>query len=494
MFKYFVAAAILTAAAASHAETDQGCGELRSRMGLQTGALMSEEKLKALRERVAADKAMGDLSIALMHICGAGVKKDVEEGVRLLEKAHAEGNARAVVALVWHYFGMLETPLDPVKLLYWVRIGADAGQPEFQSALAAILIQGTIVKKDDTAAERLFLKAVAQGFVKGYAALGSFYFSKQNYAEAIRWFELGAVLGDPGAHTGLGALYAGGFGVTRDHAKALTFWKIAAEKKSAAAQFGMATLYANGWGVARDDAQAVQWFQLAAKQGFAGAQAALANAYEFGNGVPVDAGAAQNWRKIADQSARAAAQNGPRRMYPDCCDGEPEQTMADVVKWYRLDAETGDAERQLIFARFLFSNKKTQEAIVWLERAATQGHAHAMAELGAIYLSGYGLSANPELGLKYTRLAAEQGIASARIRLADIYQKGIFVHQSLIAAYALYFNAATAGKAPGQLLNTYRSPIDELMSEADIARAQQLIRNMATSGSFLTALDNASAH
>ena len=488
--KKWLAIAVLSMVITSHAAEGPSCGDLRTRLGLKPDEMLSAEKLALMRDRSNADKALAELGFGMMSVCGAGVPKDVDAGIRLLEKAHAGGNEGAALVLVLLYSGSVGVPYDQAKLLQWMEISAKQGQADAQAGVGALYFQGALLKKDDVAAERWWLKAAAQGHAKSYTLLGNFYFSRQMYGEALRWFSLGATLGSADAQVGLGALYSGGFGVARDHGLALQWWNAAADKKAPAAQFALGTAYKNGWGVPRDSAQAVRWFQLAAEQGSAAAQDSLANAYEFADGVPPDAQAAQKWRKQAASNVQQA-DPANMRLYPDCCVEDSKLAFAEVSKPYRLDAASGSSESQLVLARFLMRNKSPDEALTWYQRAIAQGNITALEELGTIYMFGRGVPADAEQGLKFSRLAAEKGRAMAQARLADVYQKGIFVRQSFVAAYALYAMSRSADTNMDRLLRQNHTALEEVMSKRDVDRAKQLVRDMAAPGALLSALDRA---
>ena len=76
----------------------------------------------------------------------------------------------------------------------------------------------------------------------------------------------------PGRHTPvaqnhLGAMYDYGKGVKQDYAEAVEWYQRAAEQGYEAAQHNLGVKYANGQGVPRHVAEAVKWFQLSAAQG-----------------------------------------------------------------------------------------------------------------------------------------------------------------------------------------------------------------------------------
>jgi uncharacterized protein len=128
-------------------------------------------------------------------------------------------------------------------------------------------------------------------------------------------------------------------------------------------------MYANGQGVPQNYSEAMKWYRLAADQGNAAAQTALGVVYASGLGVPQDQAKAVEWtRKAADQGY-ANAQNNLGNMYA-----------------------RGGACRRI---------------------TARQGYASAQNNLVMMYNSGRGVQQNYAEGIKWSRLAAEQGLAAA---------------------------------------------------------------------------------
>jgi len=65
-------------------------------------------------------------------------------------------------------------------------------------------------------------------------------------------------------------------------------------------------------------------------------------------------------------------------------------------------------------------------ATEWYRRAAERGHADAQYNLGFMYLLGEGVQANPNEGLRWLRLSADQGDESAIRLIADLYRDGMY--------------------------------------------------------------------
>jgi TPR repeat protein len=65
-------------------------------------------------------------------------------------------------------------------------------------------------------------------------------------------------------------------------------------------------------------------------------------------------------------------------------------------------------------------------AAEWYRRAAERGHADAQYNLGFMYLLGEGVTSDAAEGLRWLRLAADQGEESSFRLLADLYRNGYY--------------------------------------------------------------------
>jgi TPR repeat protein/V8-like Glu-specific endopeptidase len=133
-----------------------------------------------------------------MYIGGDGVVKDIDEGMK------------------------------------WLRMAADAGYADAQTALAYIYGSGTVVgvMKDSVEAAKLLLKAANQNDVYAQNTLGMVYENGEgvpkNIAEALKWYRRAAERGNATAQYNLGMSYANGNGVIKDTLEALAWLNVAA--------------------------------------------------------------------------------------------------------------------------------------------------------------------------------------------------------------------------------------------------------------------------
>ena len=93
----------------------------------------------------------------------------------------------------------------------------------------------------------------------------------------------------------------------------------------------------------------------------------------------------------------------------------------------------------------LSKQKKYDEALVALRKAANDGHALAQNELGALYYSGTGVQQSYPLAKEWYFKAAQQGEAEACYNLGFMYSGGYGVEQNSILALEWYNKAAELG-------------------------------------------------
>ena len=105
----------------------------------------------------------------------------------------------------------------------------------------------------------------------------------------------------------------------------------------------------------------------------------------------------------------------------------PAPAASRSVAALREAAATGAAQAEYELAERLAieSDEGRTEAVVWLGRAAAQGHADAQTHLSWAYHVGIGVPTNDVEAVKWERLAAENGQASAQFYLASDYELGL---------------------------------------------------------------------
>ena len=110
----------------------------------------------------------------------------------------------------------------------------------------------------------------------------------------------------------------------------------------------------------------------------------------------------------------------------------------------------------------------------WYKLAAAQGHASAQNNLGLMYEDGQGVVQDYAEAVRWYKLAAAQGHASAQSNLGLMYATGRGVLQNNIQAH-MWFNIAAVKDAENAVKN--RDIAANKMTTEQIAQAQKLARD-----------------
>ena len=100
--------------------------------------------------------------------------------------------------------------------------------------------------------------------VKEQYEIGSAYYDKGNYQEAIKWYTKAAENGYTDAQSELGFMYLNGEGVDVNKTEAVKWLSLAGEKGDVLAQQALGDLYRNGDGVSKSESEAQRWYKEAA--------------------------------------------------------------------------------------------------------------------------------------------------------------------------------------------------------------------------------------
>jgi len=195
----------------------------------------------------------------------------------------------------------------------------------------------------------------------------------QEPGQAAAWVRATALGGLPQAQVCYGRLLLEGTGVPQDRTAALAWFLRAAEHGDADALNMVGRCLDNGWGSPEDPGSAASYYTRAADQGHAWAQYNVGHLYLDGRGVERCFTRAYRYYLLAAEQQHERAMNLVGR----CCE-EGWGTMQDAeaaADWYRRSAEGGYFRGQYNWATVLLKGGRPDEAVVWLERAATGGTA-----------------------------------------------------------------------------------------------------------------------
>lgn len=318
---------------------------------MQAGAQNPEAVKKAIeliKEAEAADNKVARRMLAQLHLQGVSegekgtviVKKDPAKAIELLEKGRAAGDGEATLGLAQIYSAGVEgTQQDHQKALDLLIEAGKQGNAVALSTYGARLLNGDpdsgtgpkLVKKDVTAALKMFEDAAGKGLAAANRILGQIYENgvgangadvKQNVTKAFDYYTKAANGNDPQALFRLGNAFE--TGIIKDPAKprddkenvliqpnpksALDLYRLAAQNNLAEAFFNVGVYYETGTVVDKDPAKAFAFHLKAANAGIPQAMNRLAGLYANGSGVTQDIVAAAGWYSRAADLGFAPAQ------------------------------------------------------------------------------------------------------------------------------------------------------------------------------------------
>ncbi|WP_245514871.1 SEL1-like repeat protein [Jiella endophytica] len=304
------------------------------------------DELVGLRKAAGQGNSDALNDLALRHVGGIGVARDLEKAAEFYRRAAERGQtlaARNLALLLWN--GERQ---DTAEALRWLRQAAEAGDAPSQTMLAAALSAGigkelepgevrgwyeaaarageavamnnlaNLLKsgpdRDPARAALLHRKAAGKGLMVAVANVGFDLWHgdgvNENRPEALRWFERAAQAGSVPAMTMLAEAHLDEGRAARNPALAVRWLERAATAGNGEAANRLGALHLRGDGVGKDADAAFRWFSLGAERGDAAATRNLAMLYRDGLGVSRDEARARSlFETAATLGSRSAAQD-----------------------------------------------------------------------------------------------------------------------------------------------------------------------------------------
>lgn len=200
--------------------------------------------------------------------------------------------------------------------------------------------------------------------------------------------------------------------------ESVNFFRKAAKQGHSSAQYYLGKCYYDGLGVDEDEEEAAKWWLLAAEQGHADAQYQLGECYFWGRGVDEDEDESSKWYQAAVESFRVVVESHRNAQgdtdafntnlaahawlmlglcYQNGTGVEEDLDRVDRYidrskRMYLRLAREGDSDAQynlgLIFGEAVgssFYKGDEQAALLWLQKAAEQGHFRAKEKIELLF-------------------------------------------------------------------------------------------------------------
>jgi uncharacterized protein len=271
------------------------------------------------------------------------------------------------------------TAFDQGQYLTALKLSEDAaarGEPQANTLIGRIYIDGLGVQKDERKAADYFKRASDMGDVQGTFALGMAYAQgrgvKKDYNIAADLFEKAALTGNPDANYNLGILFLNGTGKPQNPIRAFQHIRYAAEKGITQAEYDLAELYQTGTGVDANALEAAKWLSKASEQGLAVAQYDYAVRLLQGYGLTLDEPKIPALLKAAAEKGIPGAQNRLGYVYLDGI--KVKKDPIEAAKWRLIAQKNGFEDKNFdeILGKMPKADrlKATVAASAWMDRIA----------------------------------------------------------------------------------------------------------------------------
>ena len=270
---------------------------------------------------------------------------------------------------------------------------------------------------------------------------------KQNYEEAIKFFEETASEGNEYGNINLGYFYENGYGVVQDYSKAMEYYKKAAETGNDEALNEIGYLYYKGYGVEQDYWKTFEYFKKSADKGNEKALNNLGILYQNGYGVEQDFSKALEYYKKAEEKGNEEAINNIGSLY--LFGQGVKQDYSKAMNYFNKSAEKGN-DNSINNIGYLYETGKGVErdyskAMEYYKKAAAKGNGNGLNNIGYLYYHGYGVEQDYSKALGFYKNAAGKRNSSALVHIADFYYYGKGVEQDYSKAMEYYLKAAEKG-------------------------------------------------
>ena len=242
---------------------------------------------------------------------------------------------------------------------------------------------------------------------------GVWLYERGHHEVAFAIFQNLATFGHAPSANNQGVMFNLGLGTKQRFGEAFALYERAAEAGVLAAKYNLARLYERGLGSLQDLDKAEALLAEAAEGGDPFARITLARLVEQRQ--------ASGWQARKEALLRQAADAG-----------NPEAQYALGMLFY-LDDQVPVAEQA----------ERSEAIMAWWQDAALQDHGPAQASLATVFRES-----NPVQALHWLRRAADNGIVSAQLGLAQRLAEGKDLPQDHEAAVAWYRKVAEAAEQP----------------------------------------------
>lgn len=236
----------------------------------------NQEAIKWYHSAAVLGSKHGLFELGRVYEEGIGVTKNLDEAINNYQKSAEAGLVESMYRLAMIYSESHGDGYPSLaKTIFWMEQAANAGMIGAGQYLSNIYSKEGNSKNEFQEERWLKWLAVEKEDPKGMFQYGVFLNKRQQYIEAIKWFEKSSDAGYVIATNNLGLLYNSGIGVDRDLSKAMTYFKKAAQLGLPVAMYNTGYLYETSKAFGKNKEEAMKWYRAAIDKGFEGAKERL---------------------------------------------------------------------------------------------------------------------------------------------------------------------------------------------------------------------------
>ncbi len=450
----------------------------------------------------------GYLALGSCLLIGWGVKKDIDQAIKYLEKyEEMEPNGNGYFVIGGYYSVWLEPPNFP-KAIYYFKKAIESGNKDALSSiglcyysignyeLSFLYLKKSADYNKASAEELCKLGHFYHGNIDGYVP------KEQSSETAFKYFKQAANMGNAEAQHTVAKCYFYADGVLENISDGIYWLKKSAENDCLAAQIELSLRYKDGDNIDRNEKEAFKWmnkatehddsgqaynflgvyygygtgeavhcFQIAAERGYIWGKYNLGICYAYGQGITTDYAKAFKCFKIAAEEGLAHAQYELGECYEFGRGTEQGRSLELAIPWYKKAAAQGyekaidalricklisSANRGDVVAQFKVgeyyddSNNVRHNpdiALEYLIKAAANGHAYAQYMVGIRYRSS-----QPEKACQWFANAANQGLPKAQYEYGRCLAYGFGTPKDIFQGKNWLQKAIEQGNEPAQKL------------------------------------------
>lgn len=440
---------------------------------------------------------------------GAGVDRDVQSGLEMLELAAASGNAQASLKLAEHYSELARTGGDAnIRTAYqYAQAASQAGNIQGRLLSAELALEHDVL---GIGSERLLAELLAletAGDARASLLLGDYYSGRvsqgtaSNPEKAFNHYQRAAEYGSKSGLLRLALMQIRGTAPEGDRQSGYDTLKTLADAGDPSALVSLGDALATAPDAQKHFGGAEEAYKTAVSLGSRYALLRLGDLYRLKSPADTErfellyreaAGEAGSSSVTAeprvletDPGARASAYTRLGDLYFEGRAKPYEPAVA--ARYYSRADQLGNEKARVRLAELAVRGQvgwlDPAEGFDRLQQLAAQGNVRALVSLGDVHARGYGGRVDVPLALSSYKAAAAKDDISAMLRLADIYRFGLFAPKDTARAFHYLQEAAAAGSDYARVTLVQAQMLGEIGKTGSQAARRELLVQSVENGS-----------